>query len=447
MAAALVITCLPIASEADDADDTTKTYGAVKEFSWTELEKVSKELIGKSIEDILMMLLQNEYGYDIILSEPYFEGKMATERVTETVGDIYNIDDHISAYIEFNTTIKIQGKLPEAGTYERQDGEDVSAFLERVLKDNASKEEREVTLAMVLCVYADVDIKTAVNLTSGELISNNLVAKLVVAEYEQSNLTLETKEVDDELQSMTIIYEDQESFSNIYTNVDMNLAYEGMKIFTDVDSWNLSPKITSHVNHVFVSSDMASGVWDLVKQVIGIDEKVKSKLPELILNIIESGSRVVDLVQTIKSLTGTTIKDIDFLATINASKATDDDGRKYVNLKVLRPDDSKSLRFPVQDYNMTVSDVLELVPSSIVDENVKTVIAIATTLIGWGNVEVKELDQETQKKIDDIYDHTNTMIKYDEEYELNIPIEYLIMAIVGLIGCAVAAILIRRRSS
>jgi hypothetical protein len=38
------------------------------------------------------------------------------------------------------------------------------------------------------------------------------------------------------------------------------------------------------------------------------------------------------------------------------------------------------------------------------------------------------------------------MIKYDEEYELNIPMAYIILAAVGLIGCAAAVFMARRGS-
>ena len=445
--ALLVVTCLSVTAEGTDAADSDKTYGAAKEFSWTEVEKISQELIGKSVEELLMELSENEYGYKLLLTEPHFEGKMATKRDVKTAGNVESINDHVSAYMEFGTVITIQGNLPDAGTYQRLDGEDSKAFLDRILKDHASKESREVTLELLYCVYADVNITTRINTITGEMMGNDLQAKLFVVEYEKSNISIETEEEEDELNKITISYKDEESFGNFYLSVDMGLLYDGMKIFSNESSWTFSPKITTHINHIFVSSDMASGVWNMVKQVAGIDGMINERLPALILNIVKSGSRVLDLVETIKSLTGKSIRDIDFLATIEASNVEDEAGREYVEMKVKHGDGNIQLKFPKLDYSLTASDILGIVPSYILSDEVKLIIEIGLAVIGWDDIEVSDMDEKMEKKFEEVYDHTNTMIEYDEEYELNIPLEYIIMSIVGLIGCIAAVILIRRRSA
>ncbi len=173
------------------------------------------------------------------------------------------------------------------------------------------------------------------DISTGEVISTDIVVKLMVAESEETDLSLETVySVDDEenetLDQVTIGYEKAESSSNIYAKLGLGITYDGMKLFSDEPSWEMQTKISAHTNFVFVSSDMANGIWNSLTE--GAGEKIKSRIPDLILKIISSGSRVLDLVQTIKSLTNVGIRDIDFVADITASNFVDEDDREYVKL-------------------------------------------------------------------------------------------------------------------
>ncbi len=102
---------------------------------------------------------------------------------------------------------------------------------------------------------------------------------------------------------------------------------------------------------------------------------------------------------------------------------------------------------PKSAYCIEVSDILRLVPSYILDDRAKDIIELIAILLGWGTVDVDEMGDETKDRYEAVYEHTNAMIKYDEEYELKIPIEYVAMSTAGLIGCLGAAILMRRRSA
>ena len=445
IAVVMVITCLPVVSEGNDAAEPDQSYGASESFSWKEVEAVCKELTGETVEEILAEILESEYGYEFYLSEPYFEGEMVTRRDVSTSSNIYCIEDHVSAYVEFGSVASIYGYLPEPGTYQRADGEDPMDFINRVFMEYASKNPREVTIDELFCVYVDLDITRKVDTSSGELMSTDVFGKLFVVEYERSDMNIITEGDDDDIKSMTISYNPEETSSNFYLSVDAGLKYEGMKIISSEDSWTIHPKITSHVNHIFVSSDMANGLWSMIAQMAGIDDRVKSKIPDLILNIIGSGSRVLDLVETIKSLTGTGMKDIDFIADINASNSKDDEGRQYVNLDIQVEGGSILFKFPISSYSISIDDVLAIIPSDVLSDDTKAIISIAATVLGCDTFTVEAMDKEMEKKYESVYDHTNTMIKYDEEYELHIPTEYIFMSAIGLIGCLVAVFMIRRQ--
>lgn len=444
---ALVITCIPIVSDDVSADNATETYGSVKSFSWTQIEEISQELIGMSVEELLMELSKNKYGYELYLTEPHFEGRMVTKRDIQTMDDSHITNDHISGYVEFGSIMAVHGNLPEAGTYEKQEGEDSLDFLDRIFTDYASKDPRDIFLNIALHVYVDVDITTTVDVATGELTGNNIVGRLYIVEYEKSNFEMLVDEGDEEFDRLTISYNDFESSSNFYMSADMDVLYEGMKIINSVDWWSMKPKITTHVNSIGVSSDMANGLWNTISEAIGAEDFIKGSLPNLILNIISSSSRVVDLVETIKSLTGKSLHDIDFIADMNASNTVDEDGREYVELELLKKEGSVLIRFPKADFSFPINEILDLIPSRILSDEAKVAIITATVVIGWDLIEVHEMDAETQEKYDEVYEHTNSAIKYDEEYELQIPTLYIVLSIIGLIGCVAAIIFVRRRSA
>ncbi len=447
IAAALVVTCIPFASDSSDASDDGTSYGTVKEFSWTEVEEISKALFDKTVEELLMELSENEYGYKLYLAEPHFEGKMAVKRDVSTSDGIYTIDDHISGYIEFGTIASVHGDLPEAGDYQRQDGEDSIDFLDRVLSNHAGQ-VRDVTLEVLFCVYVDVDITTTIDGGTGDLIATDVLGKLFVVDHEASDFDFTMVEDEEgELAEISIGYESKETTSNLYVAADAGLKYEDMKVLNAQESWKIDPLITLHINHVYVSSDMANGIWNTISSAIGVDGMIKGKLPDLILNIIDSSNRVLDIVETVKSLTGTTLKDIDFLADIQASNVKDDEGREYVDLKILNKSGDTEFRFPKAGYSVTVDNVLDAIPSYILSDGAKAAISIAAGIIGWDTFTADEMDEVTEEKFDNVHDHTVAMIKYDEEYKLNIPIAYVILAAVGLIGCAVAVFMTRRGSA
>ncbi|MBR4503588.1 MAG: hypothetical protein IKP20_01180 [Candidatus Methanomethylophilaceae archaeon] len=444
----LAVTCLPISFEEAGADVSDRTYGTAMGFSWTEVEKISEQMTGKSVEELIMDFSESQLGFELRLSEPHFEGEFATKRDVRTVGTSYLIDDHVSAYIEFVTAAGAHGNMPEEGTYQRQEGEDEESFLERILKGSASPDPRDIDLSLQFCIYVDVDISTEIDTVTGEMVRSDVFAKLFVVEYESRDFDVSTAEDSDGvLDEVTIQYRNSVSYSNFYVSMGMGLTYEGMKIFDSRESWSISPKMTQHIDEITVSSDLASGLWNMVSQFAGIEGLLKSRLPDLVLNIIESGSRVVDLVETLKSLTGTTIKDIDYLAEFQASNVSDEAGDEYVELRQVKGDAGETFRLPKSAYCIEVSDILRLVPSYILDERAKDIIELIAILLGWGTVDVDEMDDETKGRYEAVYEHTNAMIKYDEEYELKIPIEYVAMSTAGLIGCLGAAILMRRRSA
>ena len=198
-----------------------------------------------------------------------------------------------------------------------------------------------------------------------------------------------------------------------------------------------------HVDKLMVSSDLANGLWKKVSEILGWDDN-QSALPQLILNILKSGSRMLDLFDTVQSLTGTEIPDVKFIAKAHTSTFTDDAGRQYYKITVKTHDSSKDLMLAKQDYSLNVLDLIDSIPSYIMGDGVKLAIGSALTVLGWDKIEVTELTPETKAECDAIAEHVDTMVEIDERYDFNIPVEYLVLSIAGIVGCIVAVFYVRR---
>lgn len=71
-----------------------------------------------------------------------------------------------------------------------------------------------------------------------------------------------------------------------------------------------------------------------------------------------------------------------------------------------------------------MKSILDLLP---IEEDDKETIGIIAAVIGWDTFEVRDMDPELQAQYDKVNTHTNEMIKYDEQYTLNIPLAYIII--------------------
>lgn len=102
-----------------------------------------------TLEEILEQMFEEEFGYDLILKENSFDAEMVTKRDVSVSDNIYTINDHISAYLELLVMISVDGNLPKAGTYDRNENETTEEFIQRIVKDYAG-EKREVVFDVLL---------------------------------------------------------------------------------------------------------------------------------------------------------------------------------------------------------------------------------------------------------------------------------------------------------
>lgn len=239
-----------------------RTYGDdCKSFDWREVDRTIEEIFGQTFERILEDAVKDEYGYDMNMETPHLKSEMVSKREVTTSGDICTVQDHVSAYLELGTSFTIRGHLPEAGTYEREEGETTEDFIGRVISGHAEKDEREIAFELAFMVYLDIDLRTEMDSSTGELTRSDVNAKAFIVEYEHNNLSLETEEDEENINVLTIGYEEQESSTNIYLGTGLDLRYEGLNISADTD---IQPMVTAHIDHVYVSADTAQGLMDVI---------------------------------------------------------------------------------------------------------------------------------------------------------------------------------------
>ncbi len=150
LTAALLLTGVPLVTEDSEAEEVKQSYGDAKNFHWEEVEEIFKKLFdGMTIEEVLELMFEDEFGYDLILKENRFDAEMVTKRDVSVSDNIYTVNDHISAYLELLVMISVDGNLPKAGTYDRNENETTADFIQRIVKDCAG-EKREVVFDVLL---------------------------------------------------------------------------------------------------------------------------------------------------------------------------------------------------------------------------------------------------------------------------------------------------------
>jgi hypothetical protein len=449
IAIVMALASLPLLSNNVDADSSDRCYGNESAVTMKDVDSILKELTGKTLDELIASLTDYFPGYEISIV-PSFESDFALERNTTKSGSEYTIEDHFGSYVNLYLSSHIKGNLPDAGTYYPKDDEGIWEFLFRLIQE--SKNEHTDDFEGFLGLYTDLTVVSKIDLNTGELTSVDVRFKLMIVEHEEANFNLDiveskvSEEEDEKVESITFSYDKTTSESNIYTDIGVKMDIEGLKIINDSDTWSVNPKIKEHVYRSVVSSDLANGLWQSVLEMVDPKvEKVKARLPELILHIISSGERMLDLFDTIKSLTGKSIPDVFFVADLAATKYTDDYGYEYTILDLKGTE--TTLYFPLGGYALNTSVLIYLVPSSILPDAVKDILYVVFTVLGWGTVEIGDItdDKVMQSKCENVFTYVKNIMKYDEEYTFKIPAEYLTIGIAGLLGSFAAFVLIWRR--
>ena len=445
--AAILLTgiCCIQSSSADQEPEYGK-YGATFELDYDELDSLVQYISGKSIAQWMQDLVNQMEGYTIEETpEIHFQSAFSITRDTVLRDKDYTINDHISGWVNSIFDAEATGCFPDAGTYTPNEGESNSEFLKRVFTNECSGGDKDVYIHSNLKMYMDMDLVSHVNMNTGYLTDSCLEIKFAIYEDTRRNIDFEYKvDADDKIESLTFAYGDYGGDSNFYTDFQISMDIKDMPMIRG-GSWTVYPSITVHVDKAVISADLANSLWlDVVKMSGDID--IDAKLPNLILKILGSGGRMLDLFDTIKSLTGKKLPDITFLDVMDASEYTDTYGYWYCKLDS-RKTDGGTYYLPKDGYVLRLSNLIRDLPSNIIDKELQEEIADFLETVAWGDIEVKDISgsPSTQVKCEQIRVYVDQKIVEDNVESYPIPALYAAIAGCGVALCIVIMILMRRR--
>ncbi len=440
----LIFFCIPMeAGGAEDQNPEEKTYANIREIHLADIDEVMIHLTDRSISEWIDHYLEDYHGYEFHV-DPVLDVDVGLKRNCYGSGPNSTVKDSFAAFAELGLNITVKGNFPEPGKYAATEGETALQLFERIFAQEQSGEERELHLKLFLGVYADVELLWHVD-ADGDLDSVDIQSKILVKDGGKTDIILDLKSDDSTVEYIDLEYSDYKYEGNFYLNLQAVMEADGLKLISDQEQWENPVSINNHITKLEVSSDTVDSIWKDVVDIVGIDNIAKSKIPALILNILKSGDRMMDIFDTVRSLTGMKMPDMRFIADFVASEYIDDKDRHYTELIQEKDGRTVKLKLPLADYSLSVLDILDLVPSDVMGDKSKATIGVVLSLLGWSDIEVSEADQETVEKFEDISDHVDAAIVQDEEYDFKIPTGYLIIAIVGIIGCAAGVLVMRRR--
>jgi len=443
--AILAVTCVSIVSDDSDADAVQTEYGTHFGLSMADVNKVVEKITGKTVQELLDDIKVD--GYELKIN-PDFDSDIAVDRHIDDTDAQTVFLDRISAYLEFIIVFHGEGNFPDAGVYPAQEGEDVFSLLYRILQEEKSQEFRILDGHFVIGAYIDVIIETVLDKASGELVTCDPEIKIMIVDQEERNFSISSTENDDgTLQSVEIGYGSTSAEDNIYADFEVFMDFQGMDVTESSETWEIFPSIDVNLKKSAVSSDLAGGLGTLLLESIGKIDKAKRQLPELILNILQSTDKVMDIAKTLTSLTNMEVHDILFLSKMTAQNYTDESGYKYVILTSESNGKQVEVTLPITGFNIRFTEIIDILPESILSDDAKAIIDIALVVVGWDSKEVPDItnDKAAQAQVEETQGHVSEMMSYDEDYKFSLPLGYLAVAIIGVIASiAVFAVLWRR---
>ena len=439
--AVVLLSAVPLATQAD-GDDAPDRYGTTFGITYDEINEFLIEVTGMDMKELLRSLAKEFIAHDIDC-EPLLESNFALSRDIEQNGGMFFITDRLSGYIVLSSFITSEGKFPAAGTYEPKEGESGTDFIKRLFTTE-STEQHTINSTVESAMTLDVTIETSIDAGSGEVEEVLISICPSIALSNAGDFTIDL-DVDDDgnIRSITITYDESNDYSNMYADFQIQLTVDDLKVLGE-GTWKSEPVITESVVKAVVSKDMVDGVWELISS--QMEGKVNSPMVELLIDIISSSDKKLDLFKTIESLTSNPIPDITFVANAEINNFTDEHGDKYVIIKIARDGGSTVINLPMAGYRITTSDILDLIPESILSEEARFIIDIAIGILGWESFDVEDINDnpEKQKDIYDIQNMVDEYNKWNEDYKFELPMVYLVTAIIIAIFAVVVAALMWR---
>lgn len=433
---------------ADDSsayEGTNGQYGDVREVSYAQFDSACVNYTGKSFSQWISFLFGEFTDYSIDIHEPSLESKIAMTRDTRTDGSTYVMNDRMTGYLEMVFDSTGVGHFPDAGTYQAQEDENAIAFIKRVFLNEGGAAERTVNVTYDIRLYIDAVAVTTADLSTGEIKDSQVNVRFALYDKEHRDIDIDLGfDEKGNLETMVIDYLQTDVNNNFYLDMETGLTVEGMDVFSESDR-ELDPMFTGHVSEFLISSDLADSVWlDVILS--GGVEIGNTNLAELILKILGSGGRTLDLFDTIKSLTSSDIPDATVTASLNASHYTED-GYDYCKL-ASKKTGGPAFYFPWGPYEITGEMVKDLIPIHDSDSVLRKVIKnLVIAYFYVDPVEVKDIsgDEAMKQQCSDIRDKVFAELDKEEEGSYTIPPVYIAISVVGILMSIILFVQMRGR--
>ena len=444
---AMLSTCLIFVPSSSATDYTYGQYGAANKLTYAQIDAKIAEVTGDDIQHWVQKLSDDMEHYDIKKFEPDLHTEISITRDTSVKGHEFTVVDHVSGYIEAKADVMIGGNFPGAGTYDAKDGESAIGLFLRIFKDHGTAKVTDHIFNLNIQMYIDVNLESTIDMDTGEIVYSYVTVKFLMYDKEDRDVDIFIEyDEDSEPEFLSVSYDREQTDSTFYADFEIGFSIEGLKAYSSTEAeWTVTPVITEHVYKSAVSSDLADSLW--IKAVDAADGEVgEVQLPKLILKLLGSGGRMMDIFQTIKSLTSSDIPDMAFTGTMKASEYVDSHSYEYCKLESLK-EGGPTFMLSTGAYSLNMGRLVNNLPSYIISDGVKVAINIVFAAIGWNDIQVQDIsdDTETQAKCSGINDYVSGKIGVVEEGKYSVPTEYIIAAGAGIGISILVGILIWRR--
>ena len=434
-----------------DGEEMRAEYGATNEFNYDEVDKMVKAISEKTIEEWVDYLSDQSENYKFSIDPIKAISKTAITRETFLEDDgTYTIDDHFTGYIKFLIDGRASGYFPAPGTYYAEEGEDFGDFMKRIFINDGLQTTRDTKAHLDIQLFVDLDCLSHVDLTTGEITDSLVRIKLAIYDDEHRNINfwLETDENYNPV-SATINYKETDTDNNFFVDAEIELKMKGMKVFTNnTQPWTIEPIITEHVNKFVISYDLVNSIWLQFASQEGKD-LTDSKLPALIIDLLGSGGRMLDLFETIKSLTSSDVPDASMTGLFKAENVKDSHGNDYCKLTLQKDDGTEGdvFKLPKAGYSLDLCDLIELVPDDVLSREQKDRLCVLMEDLGWNDIELENITDDIGKKEECaiLKAYVTENIMEDDKEDYTIPVVYVSIAGAVLGIAAVLALLMWRR--
>lgn len=459
----LAATCICITpSSSSDSYNDGKHYGYAGTKTYSEFDNMIYIASGEHVTDLIADFFTNFVtGYTLDQIDPNVNTGVSARRDISVNGNECTYKDYWSLFMETHLDLKISGNYPAEGTYFPQENETTVDMLSRIFGEEGSG-QRTTELHSDLDIYIDAILTSRLDTYSGNLTDADLEIKLLVKDKEHNTIQIMTdNDEDGNPLSATITYDDLSLNSMFYGDFEILFDFERMKILSHYPDWEVETIATEHVEKSIISSDLADSLW--LSVLAASDGTMNTKLPDLILEILGSGGRMLDLFDTIKSLTSSDIPDLSFDMIFNGHDYTDSHGNVYSKLVPPKKDDRTQddttrppLYFPKGGYEMDLAQYVQYIPDKIMDPEYKEAARLILIALGLGNDEAHSIYNAAN--VSDLEGHDEIRVNSDlirsyvsqnfstvERESYSTPVVYQYIAWIGIALTVVIITLMWRR--